>query len=450
MLCLLCYATAVPAQRATTKAKLERQRQQTLRELEAVNANYRKVKEDKKVNVGQLSLIQQKISLRNEVINNIGEQLHTIEEDLQETDKNIQRLQTDLDTLKAAYAKSIVNAYKNRNSYQWLSFIFTSTSFNDGLRRVAYLRNYQSYQEEQLNTILQTEALLKGKVDQLGHHKRERNAVLKDESEERAQLQVEKKEKDEVVVQLKQQEQQLSEAIAAKKKRLAQLEEDITAAIRREIEAAKREALAREKAERAERVRRLRLKEVADRKALALAAKDKHKRGYRPVGEGKVVELEPKVAPRRSGSVLVLNDADYKLAKDFEDNKGRLPWPVDNGFLLEHYENNHIEGTDIETPHIGVGIGTSRNALVKAVFGGTVVAVYDVEGSGGVTIKHGDYFTTYGNLGGVTVKKNDRVRTGAVLGKAARDDNAAGKVEFIVMKEYKQLNPEGWLRKRKR
>ena len=65
-----------------------------------------------------------------------------------------------------------------------------------------------------------------------------------------------------------------------------------------------------------------------------------------------------------------------------------------------------------------------------------------------VIIKHGKYFTTYSNLTGVSVSKGANVRTGQAIGKAGKDDEGSGgQIDFILMIEARNVNPEGWLRR---
>ena len=65
-----------------------------------------------------------------------------------------------------------------------------------------------------------------------------------------------------------------------------------------------------------------------------------------------------------------------------------------------------------------------------------------------VTISHGKYFTTYSNLSGVSVSRGSTVRTGQSIGRAAADDEggSGGKIDFILMIETRNVNPEPWLR----
>ncbi len=77
------------------------------------------------------------------------------------------KLKAELDTLKIQYAQSIVFAYKNRSSYDFLNFIFSANTFNDALRRIEYLKSYRAYREERAENIRNTQQLLQAKIDGL-------------------------------------------------------------------------------------------------------------------------------------------------------------------------------------------------------------------------------------------------------------------------------------------
>ena len=66
--CTLLTATLL----GQDKAELERKRKQTLQEIDVLNRQYSDIKKNQKQSIGQLTLIQKKIRLRNEVINNIN------------------------------------------------------------------------------------------------------------------------------------------------------------------------------------------------------------------------------------------------------------------------------------------------------------------------------------------------------------------------------------------
>jgi murein DD-endopeptidase MepM/ murein hydrolase activator NlpD len=145
---------------------------------------------------------------------------------------------------------------------------------------------------------------------------------------------------------------------------------------------------------------------------------------------------------------LELNKKSAELGASFEKSEGRLPWPVDNGIVKYHYGVNKFENTTLTFDSPGITIATpSEGSPVKAVFGGEITAVNgNGDGSSVIVIRHGKYFTVYSNLWSVSVSRGNTIKMGEVIGKVGRDDEGTGgQIDFILMMETKNINPEPWL-----
>ena len=112
-------------------------------------------------------MLQRRLRLRESAIRNINAQIDVIQDDMNDSWREIVSLKTELDTLKVQYAQSIVFAYKNRSSYDFLNFIFSANTFNDAVRRIEYLKSYRAYREERAENIRNTQQLLQAKIDGL-------------------------------------------------------------------------------------------------------------------------------------------------------------------------------------------------------------------------------------------------------------------------------------------
>src|SRR5207253_9844327 len=109
-------------------------------------------------------------------------------------------------------------------------------------------------------------------------------------------------------------------------------------------------------------------------------------------------------------------NAECVLDDKFENNRGRLPWPVSKGYLLMPYGSNTPGSINVIFENPGLSIGVAIGEPVKVVFNGIVSAVINVEEMQVVIVQHGCYFTAYSNLTGVTVLKGQRVFTVQVIG----------------------------------
>jgi septal ring factor EnvC (AmiA/AmiB activator) len=441
-LLLLGFAGTIAAQPVQDKTQLEKERLEIQKELKEIQGMYNKVKGQTKQTLGQLNVLKRKIDLQEQYINSINKEIKSIDDDIYLSNLEIYRLQKQLDTLKAQYARTVVYAYKNRSNYDYLNFIFSAGSFNDAIKRIAYLKSYRAYREKQVNTILETQELIaQRKKQQLGR-KDQKNVALVNQGKQVKDLEIQKKEKDVIVSQLKSKEKDLAGQIAAKKKKDRDLQNAILAIVRREIEAAKKAAEALAKAE-----------ADAKRKADEITAKNKpvdNPTVTKPTTNPTTAVISKRNEPvKKTASYLDLNAKDVALNSSFQTNKAKLPWPVDNGVVTMRFGTNQIENTKLTFDNPGITISTpSAGVPVKAVFDGEVVGVYNLGDGMAVTIRHGKYFTTYSNLTGVSVTKNAVIKTGQQIGKSGRDDDGSGgQIDFILMIESKNVDPSPWLRR---
>src|SRR6188768_3478631 len=382
------------------KAQLEKERQDIQKEIREIQGEYDKLKGKTKQIVGQYNLIDRKIKLQNKYISNISKELRMIDDDIYMSNVEIYRLSKLLDTLRSQYSRSVFYAYKNKSNYDFLNFIFSASSFNDAIKHVTYLKTYRSYREQQVNTIKETQALIaKRKVDQLGK-KKQKDDALQNQTTQAKALEGQKKEKDVVLNQLKSQEKDLQKQLTAKKK-----------------------------------------------------ADDEAAKSAKPVitDPGVSKNTTTNAKPNVVRESVVFNSAeDLKLNADFEKNRMRLPWPVDQGTVCIHYGPYQIGETKLRGDNPGITICTAQPGNnVKSVFEGEVASVFNIGDSKSVMIRHGKYFTVYSNLSSVSVTKGFNVSTGQSIGKVGVDEETGegGKLEFLLMVENKKLNPEQWLHK---
>ncbi len=145
---------------------------------------------------------------------------------------------------------------------------------------------------------------------------------------------------------------------------------------------------------------------------------------------------------------MVLNAEETKLAASFTANRGRLPWPVDNGVVCVDFGVSAIPGTKITQDNPGITICTPNvGVTVKSVFDGEVLNVFNLGDGMSVMIKHGNYYTIYSNLTSVSVSKGSPVKTGQSIGKAGSDeDGNGGKIDLLLMQDKRNINPRPWLR----
>lgn len=415
------FSLSVHAQE--TREDLEKQRAALKKEMEQtqklLNSNKAKTKES----LVKWKLINDKLNLQNRLIENIGKDINLLDNTIITNQREINRYNKLLDTLKEEYAKSMIYAYKNRNNYDFLSFIFSAASFNDAIKRIAYLKYYRDYREKQGENILRTQELRKQKLNELGSIKEKKSEVLQIKDKEAAALETQKQEKDKIVNDLKKEGKELNNQLTAYKKQNAKVEKAIAAAIKKARNDASIAAMKKKKEEEA---------------ANLAALKNNNEKPTTPIKRTDVVKAPDNV---------LLNAGNIALNESFKKNKGLLPWPVDKGIPILHYGRNQLpSGTILNVT--GLTVATDIGSNVKCVFDGVVSSVVFIEDMEVVIIQHGEYFSTYSNLGSVSVKAGQNVKTGQVIGKAAANLDGNGSIDlYINDAKGNDIDPEKWLKR---
>lgn len=415
-----------------TREELEKQRTKLKKEMEETQKLLNNNKLKTKENLVQWKLINDKLNLQNRLIDNISRDINLLDNSINTNQREINRYNKLLDTLKEEYAKSMVYAYKNRNNYDFLSFVFAAGSFNDAIKRVAYLKYYRDYREKQGENILRTQELRRQKLNELGSIKEKKSEVLQIKDKEAAILESQKIEKDKIVNDLKKEGKQLNNQLAAFKKQNAKVEKAIAAAIKKATDDARKAALKKSNDEEAARLAALKNK-TPDKSSAPVKSNNE--------------KIPPRAnEPVKAPESVLLNAENTRVNESFKKSKGILPWPVDKGVMILHYGNNVLQSGAVINM-TGITVATDIGSNVKAIFDGVVSSVVFIEDMQVVIVQHGEFFSTYSNLGSVSVKNGQSVKTGQVIGKAAANLDGIGAIDlYINDAKGNNTDPEKWLK----
>lgn len=419
---LLCIFVALDVH-AQSSSDLKRQRDQLTQQLEQLNHEYEETSNNKKATLKQLDLLKQQINLREQKIDNINSEVRNLDNQISESNNYVHNLQGQLAQLKKEYAGMVLFTYHNQSAYNKLMFIFASKDFNQSYKRLKYLQQIGTYRQRQAEYIQETETELHVKITELDKNKKEKNTLLVDQEKEKQTLGTEKNNQVKVVADLSKHQGLLKQQQEDVQRKITRTNKEINAAIRREIEEARRKA-----------------EELAKAEARAAAAKAKAENKEPPAPKAKSITKSS-----TTSEILNATPEAAKLSSDFLSNRGSLPWPVANGNVKQgfgiYYDNDNIKNESF-----GWDIKTNAGASVRAVFDGEVTHVTNVSGTLLVIIKHGEYFTAYSNLSSLTVKEGQKVTTKQVIGKVATDPTTGEAiVNFALYKGTSPVNPKIWL-----
>ncbi len=399
ILFILLLILVVPLSAQTVK-DLEQQRKATLQQLETTKRLLNETKQSEKSTLTKLSILSRDISTRRRLISSINTEIHALDRELVDLTNKKQELSTKLEQAKMDYTRLIRETYYTQSTQNALLFVLSADSFNKMMRRLRYLNEFSNYRKEQAQEIelLQIEIEQKNKQlnlnrqnkhKVLGVRKREQDNLARNERKEKAMLgELQKKEK-QLLVQQKEQQ-------AKANKINDQIEKMIAEEIRRSQQ------------------------------------KEKNKQ--------QTASASQQQADEKKAIVLTGN---------FEKNKGRLPWPTNNGFISGKYGlQPHAVLKHITINNKGIYIQTSNASNAYAVFDGEVTRCFSVQGgASAVIIRHGNYRTVYANLAKIYVKEGDVVELGEKIGQITRDEQNDNKTElyFQVWKDRTILNPSEWI-----
>lgn len=402
----------------TNKEDLQKKINQKHQEIELTKKFIYDNKSKQKKTVTLLLTINSQINIRENIIDKTNRQVGVLEDEIDTLNIDIVQMEKDVIRLQGEYAKMIVEAYKNRDQYQNISFILSSASFNQALKRSGYIKLLGEKRAEQLERLKVKKKELAAARNKLLGIKTNKEDLIEDKEHEKKELVTDKKEQAVIFNELRSKEKELTQTLRQQKESARKLNAEVAKIIAREIEEERRR---REEERRKER-------ELAAQKA-----KD---------NPGSITKAETKTKE-------LTRTAEYEqLTSDFSGNKNRLPWPVEKGFIIGTFgAHPHPTLKNIMIENNGVDISTQPGAKVRASFKGQVKAIFSVPGMQKcVMINHGDFYTVYCHLAEVNVKTGDIITTKQNLGTVYTDvDEDLTVVHFEVWKSSVKLNPQFWL-----
>lgn len=372
---------------------LRTKKEKTREQIKYTNRLLNEARQNEKYSLNKLKLISEQINLRNGLIADYSQEIDVFDELINENKDLIEALDKDLTAIKNEYAGMIRFAQKNRNSFDKTLFLLSSKDFNQAYKRLMYLQQYAEYRQKQARLISEIHDLIDKKVVDMEKRKALKQQLVTGKIKEADQLVREKAEQGKYVDSLQKKQKDLQKQLNKHQK----VEEQLS----REIE--------------------------------------------------RIIEEEAKKSKAKGGTGFMLTPEQKLISGQLEQNKGRLPWPVERGVITERFGiHAHQVLKTVQVKNNGIDITTSTGSKARAVFNGEVSRVFGISGGNmAVILRHGNYLTVYSNLKEVTVKTGDKISAKQELGIIFTDENEGNKttLKFQIWKESQKLDPELWLSK---
>jgi len=395
ILAFLLSALLVNAQKSTQK-QLEDKKADIKKELKEINALLFTNKQKKAALFSDVENLSYKIDRKQELIKLTNQQINLLNQEIEDNTKSIEKLEKDLFEVKEAYKEMILKSFKSKSGKNRLMFILSSETFFQAFKRTQYIKQYSLFRKNQAKKIgLISEELKEIKKELLFKRDFKEGLLTKNRSTQKT-LEIEKKEANNIVYKLRNQEKKYKRNIIAKEKESQKIDKQIDKLIRE-----------------------------------AIARSNKNKSSKNPKG----FNLTPEAKA---------------LAKKFELNKGKLPWPVSRGVVIQKFGTQpHPVVKTAKIKSNGIVIATEKFQKVKTVFEGSVLSVLQFRGSNPtVLIQHGNYITAYKNLSRVFVSKGDRVSSNQYIGEVFTNSSTGkSSIQFSIFQKTTPLNPLLWILK---
>jgi len=404
--CLLSFSSF-----SQTKYELKKQKTELEKEISYTTELLSKTKKNKTKSLNYLKVLESQIKSKEQLlitlhieITLINKQIKKTERSIIDTEESILKKAESLQNLKDEYAKMIYAAFKQKGSRNDLIFIISSDDFNQAYKRIIYLKQYTTFRKNQSQKIIESQQELTIKKEKLAQQKDR----LIEETIIKGYLVSSKKDELESVNSTKDEKEQLV-------KKLSKSE-------------------------------RLFKKKLQDKQKKAKALDDK----LRKIIEEEIRKSREEAKKKNGDDSFGLTPEALALSSEFNNNKGKLPWPLEKGIIVEQYgKQKHAVFSGVETFNNGIDIATDKNSAVRVVFDGSISRIFFIKGEGkAILVNHGEYFTVYSGLKDVAVKVGDKVlskdKLGVVLTQEVENKT---ELHFEIWKGYDKNDPSKWLYK---
>ncbi len=397
ILCLVLLVNGMGFSQNKKQQELEERRQELRQEIIKINQLQQENKSKEK---SQLSLIvnyNYKIGVLNNLISVTNQQANLLTREINSNQKKITKLRDELKALKEDYAAMIVKSYKSKNQQSRIMFLLSSDNFKQAYKRLQYMKQYSDHQKQQGQEIKTKSEELQSINASLLVQKADKQKLINENRVVQNTLEEERKQHEVLMVSIKKNINVYAAQIKAKQQEADRIDKEIDRIIREAI------------------------------------VKSNKKAGKAETSVGFSLTSEEKV-----------------LASNFVSNKGKLPWPVEKGFVTLGYgtQPSPIDKS-VSIRSNGVRIATEKGAKVRAVFNGEVSRIVVIKNANPIVmIRHGNFITAYKNLSKVYVKEGDKVTTKQDIGEVfTNPSNGDTILNFIIYENLNTLNPAEWIYK---
>ena len=356
------------------------------------------------------------------------------------TTDTIAVLERQLADMREAYAHALRQIQPSATSMNALSFIFSASSFSEAYSRLRYLNRFSQWRRDKALEIDKALDRVGRRRQQLTALRHAQDKAYRDARDAELTLTQKQNESKRMVEDLRRQDTQLRAELARQKKQAQALDRELDRLI-----AAEQARIAREEAE------RQRAAKNSEKGSTA-----KNSGGRTPAGAGGKTNAATQPSARDVASaraqeqVAASTRASDLDGASFAANKGRMLFPVAGRYKIVRPfgRQPHPTQRHVMTDNSGIDIEVSPSTQARAVFAGTVSAIFHQDGFHTIVmLRHGSHLTVYAGLATTEVRVGQKVSAGQTLGTIYSDpaDSNRTILHFEVRNERNKLNPTQWV-----
>lgn len=439
---------AAQGRKSKTLQRLEQERKQLLRSIEASDKKLQQLRRDTRNEEQTLRTVKEQVEQRRQVVAVLGNEVSGLQARIDTLSGHIGRLHRREGALLLRYRAALVQLQRIDTHIDPVLFVLSSQNPAEARERQRFLSRYSKAVREASVALRTTRAEIEATKAEVGRTHSEKEQLLSLREAEKKKLEAEEQQRTAQVKDLQGKQQVLAQDLSKQKKKAEDLDRKIQAQVEAEIVAAQRRAA--ELQRRREEARRRRQTQPTPPPSTGRSGRGKGTTPPPPPPPPADDEPEERRAATPGGYAMDANER--ALASSFAQNKGRLPAPIRGSYsiLRTFGVHQHSEHNRVQVNSSGVDFGVNGDSRAYAVFSGVVSRVFVIPGYGtAVILRHGNYLTVYANLSSVAVSTGSRVSTGQSIGSVgASPDGSSGRLlHFQLWHERTKLNPLAWIKR---
>ena len=442
---------AAQGRKSRTLQRLEQERKQLLRSIEASDKKLQQLRRDTRNEEQTLRTVKEQVEQRRQVVAVLGNEVSGLQARIDTLSGHIGRLHRREGALLLRYRAALVQLQRIDTHIDPVLFVLSSQNPAEARERQRFLSRYSKAVREASVALRTTRTEIEATKAEVGRTHSEKEQLLSLREAEKKKLEAEEQQRAAQVKDLQGKQQVLAQDLSKQKQKAEDLDRKIQAQVEAEIVAAQRRAAElQRRREEARRRRQSQRTQPTPPPSTGRSGRGKGTTPPPPPPPPADDEPEERHAATPGGYAMDANER--ALASSFAQNKGRLPAPIRGSYsiLRTFGVHQHSEHNRVQVNSSGVDFGVNGDSRAYAVFSGVVSRVFVIPGYGtAVILRHGNYLTVYANLSSVAVSTGSRVSTGQSIGSVgASPDGSSGRLlHFQLWHERTKLNPLAWIKR---